>query len=89
MPKDTELIRTIVSIWDPTAWIAKKVPTTTVVDWSRVKAVTTSKCGMPPGIMAGLKNKNEGGEGMVRKGGVHKNTSKGGVAKKVAIHNRG
>ena len=48
--------------------------------------MTTSKRGIPPGIMAGLKNKNGGGEGMVRKGGVHKNTSKGGVAKKVTIH---
>ena len=86
MPKDIELVRTIISIWDPTAWIAKKVPTTTVVDWSRVKAVITSKRGMPPGITAGLKNKNGGGKGMVRKGGVHKNTSKGGVAKKVTIH---
>ena len=51
-PKDVHLVRTIVSIWDPSCWLAKKQEKTTTVDWTQIKTVMAPKRTMPPGIFS-------------------------------------
>ena len=49
-PKDVHLVRTIVSVWDPSCWLARKQEKTTAVDWTQIKTVMAPKRGMPPRI---------------------------------------
>ena len=51
MLKDMHLVRMIVSIWDPSSWLAKKKETVTNIDWTQVKTVMPPKRDRPPGII--------------------------------------
>ena len=54
-PKDSQLVRSILGIWDPTCWLAKPPKKEVAVDWSTVKTKLPMKQGPPPGILAGLR----------------------------------
>jgi len=49
MPKDIQLVKTIISIWDPTCWLAKRIESKTAVDWSIVSRQMPPKI-KPPSI---------------------------------------
>jgi hypothetical protein len=51
-PKDIRLVENIISIWDPTSWLAKHKTPVTRIDWNQVKRVMPLKRGMPRGIVS-------------------------------------
>ena len=54
-PKDMHLVRTIISIWDPTSWLAKHQSPTMEVNWTEVKKVMPPKRDVPSGIISRMK----------------------------------
>ena len=73
-PKDSQLVRSILGIWDPTCWLAKPPKKEVAVDWNTVKTkLPVIQC-PPPGMLARLKKQE------ARKAGKRKSKSK--VSKK-------
>ena len=43
MPKDSHLVKDIISIWDPTSWLANHRKRVTNVEWEKVKKAAPKK----------------------------------------------
>ena len=54
-PKDSQLVRSILGIWDPTCWLAKPPKKEVAVEWSTVKTKLPMKQALPPGVLARLR----------------------------------
>jgi len=69
-PKDSQLVRSILGIWDPTCWLAKPPKKEVAVDWNIVKTKLPVRQGPPLGILARLRKQ------AARKAGKGKSRSK-------------
>jgi len=69
-PKDSQLVHSILGIWDPTFWLIKPPKKEVAVDWNTVKTKLPVKQCPPPGILAGLRKQTARKAGKVKKVGL-------------------